>query len=588
MPSPAKLPTSSAHNPMPSERKQFRVLYREFLFRLIDLELLPTPSDMVKLLGQLAALLAAFNLMFASGVRRILEINAPPEIQLASARGDIHFFIATTMVAVGLLAVLCWDSTFPDRRDVLVLAPLPVRTRTLFAAKLAALITALSLTVICVNIFTGLTYPLLLGGLHNGATGAFRWFAAYWLTAIAAGGFILTTILAIQGIASQFLPRRIYVKFTATLQLLTFVTILGVYFLQPPLATTQALTNPANAAILDRLPTYWFLGLFLSLSGTLDINPPIAATLASHARLAILISSIASITALALTYRRTMRKLVEEPDILPGQRLQLKLPQWRNGLTAALTNFSLRTLLRSRQHRLIYALYLGIGLAFALACARRLLYGEGRALIRDPRGPLLVASILLLCCAIVGMRVVMTMPINLKANWIFRITTTRTDKQYTKSIRTAFATLAILPTLLILAATLVVTWPLRPALIHITILAMWAWLLLEFSLKRFHKIPFTCSYLPGKANLHIRSGAGAMVLIGITDVFVQAEKRALTNWRTLAWLMAFLTATALFAKWRSHRATTTDGEKLTFEESPQRDLHPIQLYRDGKLALDEP
>jgi hypothetical protein len=35
-----------------------------------------------------------------------------------------HFFIATTMLAVGILAVLSWDSTLPDRRDVLVLAPL--------------------------------------------------------------------------------------------------------------------------------------------------------------------------------------------------------------------------------------------------------------------------------------------------------------------------------------------------------------------------------------------------------------------------------------------------------------------------------
>src|SRR5205085_794217 len=46
-----------------------------------------------------------------------------------------HFMIATTMLVVGLFAVLSWDATFPDQRDALVLAPLPVRPRTMFLAK---------------------------------------------------------------------------------------------------------------------------------------------------------------------------------------------------------------------------------------------------------------------------------------------------------------------------------------------------------------------------------------------------------------------------------------------------------------------
>ena len=59
----------------------------------------------------------------------------------------------TTMLTVGLFAVLSWDSLFPDRRDVLVLSPLPVRARTIFLAKVAAVGTALGLTVVALNIF---------------------------------------------------------------------------------------------------------------------------------------------------------------------------------------------------------------------------------------------------------------------------------------------------------------------------------------------------------------------------------------------------------------------------------------------------
>jgi hypothetical protein len=72
-----------------------------------------------------------------------------------------HFLIATTMVVVSLFSVLCWDSIFPDKRDVLVLAPLPIRANTLFRAKLAALIAALSLSVVSLNVFSGLVWPFL-------------------------------------------------------------------------------------------------------------------------------------------------------------------------------------------------------------------------------------------------------------------------------------------------------------------------------------------------------------------------------------------------------------------------------------------
>src|SRR5579885_2068463 len=66
-----------------------------------------------------------------------------------------------SMLVVGLFAVMSWDSMFPDRRDVLVLSPLPVRAWTLFAAKAAAIATALGLTVAALNAITGLAEPPL-------------------------------------------------------------------------------------------------------------------------------------------------------------------------------------------------------------------------------------------------------------------------------------------------------------------------------------------------------------------------------------------------------------------------------------------
>src|SRR5579872_486308 len=139
---------------------QFRVLYREFLFRMVDLELLSSHAlgDSNRLLGQFASLLIFLSILltapalgFGQGTR--LE-------QAFYPLGMEHYVISTTMLIVGLFAVLSWDSTFPDRRDVLVLGPLPVRTRTLFLAKAASSGAALGLTVVSLNIFSSFIWSL--------------------------------------------------------------------------------------------------------------------------------------------------------------------------------------------------------------------------------------------------------------------------------------------------------------------------------------------------------------------------------------------------------------------------------------------
>ena len=145
-------------------KTQFQVLYREFLFRIVDLDLLSTDAqgDANTLLGQFAALLVFFSFWLSLSALAFIGSKMPRPVQLIGTLSMEHFLIATTMLAVGLFAVLSWDSTFPDRRDVLVLAPLPVRARTLFLAKVAASATAFSLAVGVLNTFTGLLWPFAL------------------------------------------------------------------------------------------------------------------------------------------------------------------------------------------------------------------------------------------------------------------------------------------------------------------------------------------------------------------------------------------------------------------------------------------
>jgi hypothetical protein len=145
-------------------RLQFRTLYREFLFRLVDLELLSPDAqgDADKLLGRIAGLLGFFSLILGLAGLVFGGKNMSPAAFRNASWAIEHFLISTTMLVVGLFAVFSWDSVFPDLRDVLVLAPLPIRSSTFFLAKVAAAGTGLGLAVGVFNAGPGFTWPVTL------------------------------------------------------------------------------------------------------------------------------------------------------------------------------------------------------------------------------------------------------------------------------------------------------------------------------------------------------------------------------------------------------------------------------------------
>ncbi len=166
-------------------------------------------------------------------------------------------------------------------------------------------------------------------------------------------------------------------------------------------------------------------------------------------------------------------------------------------LEGAVFLFVARTIVRSRQHRFLLAVYGAIGLAFALA------YGKSgwRGHWDGPNVPFLAATLILVFFSIVGVRATFILPFALPANWIFRITAVHSPNAYFTATRKSLLWLAAAPPLVCIALLLSATWPWRPVLAHLAICVAMACLLVDLLLYLFRKIPFTCSYLPGGANL---------------------------------------------------------------------------------------
>ena len=132
--------------------QEFRTLVVHFFNRFFDRDSRVQESDsytgIVQLLGLLLVpgLVLSFYLITGNPF-------APSEQARQWARvGDRYVFICYSMVVMGLVMTLKWDSLFPDRRDYLILSSLPISIRRMFAAKVCALIAYLLLFAIAVNI----------------------------------------------------------------------------------------------------------------------------------------------------------------------------------------------------------------------------------------------------------------------------------------------------------------------------------------------------------------------------------------------------------------------------------------------------
>jgi hypothetical protein len=128
---------------------------------------------------------------------------------------------------------------------------------------------------------------------------------------------------------------------------------------------------------------------------------------------------------------------------------------------------------------------------------------------------LLAASIVMMVLAVVGTRVVFGIPLELRANWVFRITRVRPGPKILAVARRALLLLSAAPIWLGSAALCLRFWPLRQALGHLVLLGLLAMLLADLCLCGFRKIPFTCSYLPGKSQVHMVFLSGLALMYAV-------------------------------------------------------------------------
>jgi len=560
----------------------FRLLAGHFFGRFFDNDIVSQESDMrtsvVQALGLLAVpgmFLAFYMLPQMVQYDRLFERNW----QLVA---DYYFFVLYSMVVMGFVMVFEWDALFPDRRDYLVLTPLPLGAGAIFYAKLAALMAFLGLFVVDTNALSTALAPLVTGGNSSPLTLLWRLAGIHALAVSAAGLFIALSFGGLQGILINLLPGRAFRRISPWVQMASMMLLILLLFLTPLICSIMRPLFEARSPMLQWFPPFWFLALYIDM---LPGRPggPLFHELAPLALRALAISAAVFAVSYLAGYRRHTRRVLESLETTgeaPG-RLRASFDHAVNRwllphpLERATFHFVNNTMLRSARHRLFLATYAGLALALAVPSILRVNPSGSPLLTFLPDG-MLVVPLTLAFLTVTGLRAVFNLPAELRANWMFQVCESEQRVLHIRAARKWMVVMGIAPLCAILAPFEIYVRGWRHGLIHIGFAVLLSLVLMNLLLVWFRKIPFTCSYFPGKMAMATMALIYLLAFVLFCFTMANLERTVIEAPSKLALFAAVLIG-VLFAIARLERSELLVDDVLIYEDQPEPAVRTLEL-----------
>lgn len=561
----------------------FRTLSRLFSRQYLENELTSAQGNPLETVTQLLALFgaASFCLSFILVMKYFFALSqASWDRRVAAAWSDREFLISLGMAIASFVTVLGWDSLFPSRRDCVVLGSLPVRLRTMFAAKVSSILVLLGAAVVAANGFTTMAFPLAVLGDRATLTILARYTLVHFLVISGATLFAFLSLMAFAALLINVFPHRLFQRISVWVQLAILVVILSLFFMMPNIAHPELLAKPENMRLAVWLPPFWFVGLYQQLLGG---GFAAAVPLAQRAGWGLAAAAVVASLLYSVGYRRHVRRVLETEALPPGKAgLRADLPGWiarlwRDPVEQAVFGFVSKTMLRNRKHRVLLALYCTVGLAYVFEGLVALFETGGagqwhRPSVQTTAVPLIFSFFLLL-----GMRMLFTLPVDLKANWIFRLTEGNRPERYLAGVRKVMLVYGVAPVALLPLPLYGALWGWQTAARHLFLVLLIQWIIVERLLLGFKKIPFTCSFLPGKANLKATFGAYFLLYTTLSSLVVSLE-----TWLLSQPLEFYLVATVVASAWlvrlvNLRRRQEREIGGFLYEESPNWALATLDL-----------
>lgn len=505
----------------------FRLVMRLFVRRLLDNDLISPHADRHESFAVLYALfvsLAVFATFFLSTNYLAAFIQLPGPAAL-SALSDRFLLIAASITVSALAALIVWDAMAVEPRDAAILGPLPISTRTIARAKLAAAIAFGTGLTVAVNAVPSVLYPLFLTLNIRGTSGTTIVYliAAHAVTVMIAGLFGFFGIITLRGVVRIVAGEHVFAQLSSGVQSAMIVAVLTGLLLAPTVRNREVrqwvagTTAPRWAA----RPVLWFLGANETLAGhrvneTPVVPPPRFAMIDFRLdgdRLARSIyrtllpqfaglakwawASSLLVTALALTtFLWTNRRLPERAAAL---RPRSRLIAWSRRNAERFTDrdpeaqagffFTLQTLRRSAPHRNVIAVAIAAGLTHALV-----VLAQRATAATLPLGAFAILNLSLIAM-VAGVTYAITIPAAPTGHWAIRMAWLGDERRYLAGVKRG-VTLLIAAVAVLLGPVNIVLLGVGIAVLHSFWAVLFATTVLDALWLTYRKLPFVCGYVP--------------------------------------------------------------------------------------------
>lgn len=486
------------------ERRQFALLARDSVQQLLSSATMARDTDPAQFALWATAL--ALTPPFLVAVRKIIDypflLRAAPAYVERVILADRLFFILYVMLATALVTALLWDALSPTRHDHEVVGVLPVRPRTLAAARLAAAMSVGLGFGLAINLPSGLLYSAA-SAVHPMVGGFPRVVIAHLGSTMLACAFVFCSLLTLRALLTSIVGDAIAGRLAVLLQIATFVLLVQVFFFLPGLLPELMKDVQAGGRSYAELPPMWFAALFMQLAEGQAMAPGLAARAVGATALSIVTAIVLTLVPARLMRRRSLERRADTstgPVQVAGRALVARVV--RGAEVRALYLFALASLVRSRRHAVQLGTYAGLAVAAALAglAAQSV---RGSLDLTRPQPSLLALPLVAMFFGLLGLRSACAIPVDVDANWPLRLHHP-TVRSTVTATRLLLLSLGVLPPILLASAAYAWLWSAQDA----GVIAVWnvtaGCLLAELLLASWHKVPFATTHEPDVDSLRTR------------------------------------------------------------------------------------
>jgi hypothetical protein len=413
---------------------------------------------------------------------------------------------------------------------------------------------------------------------------------AHFVTVALACAFVFCALITAQCLLLLLFGRRAAQAASVTFQVLFAVGLVQLLYFLPELGRILRAGGASHEELstLAALPPTWFFGLYEQLAGTADASSVALGRLAVELTIA---AAIAAVGLYAASYDRLSQRALE--GVAPRASASAFRPAVRSSwfagamhrpVTHAVRAFTIRTLFRSRTHRMMFAVYGGFALAIIVSSAVSIALRNRGAGFWEPGISMMSMPLVAQFLLLIAIRAIVAIPSEPKARWVFRVCEPADRHAAVSGARDAMLLLVVLPTTVFALAQGLVFWKLSAALSHAAFTLVLGRLLAEILIVRTGKLPFACTYFPGNSRIFSLWPIYMLAFFFYTVVFAVVDRALSSRPGKLAWFCLAATVVAeIIVLYRRYVLKALTALRFD-EEDPQAIFQGFQLS-EGLAAL---